>query len=85
MTARNTHAVPILTVHHGGADSIEPAHTAQEVEQAQHDAHDALMRLSLLLADSDHLRKSAVLLARSIRIRQSQARLDPGRPQANED
>jgi hypothetical protein len=85
MTARNTHAVPILTVHHGGGDSIEPAHTAQEVDHAQHVAHDALMRLSLLLPDSDHLRKSAVLLARSIRIRQSQARLDSSRPQAELD
>ena len=84
MTPRKTRAGPILTVHHGGGDSIEAAHTAEEVEQALHVAHDALMRLSLLLADSDHLRKPAVLLARSIRIRQSQARLEPPRPQAEQ-
>ena len=75
----NTRPGPILTVHHGGGDSIEPARTAEEVQQALNMAHDALMRLSLLLADSDHLRRSAVLLARSIRIRQSQARLAPPR------
>jgi hypothetical protein len=82
---RKTHAPPILTVYRGGADPIEQAHTAEEVEQAQHDAHDALMRMSLLLPDSDHLRKPAVLLARSIRIRQSHARLDQQRPQAEEE
>jgi hypothetical protein len=85
MMARKTHAPPILTIHRGGADPTEQPHTAEEVEQAQHDAHDALMRMSLLLPDSDHLRKPAVLLARSIRIRQSQARLDQRRPRAEEE
>jgi hypothetical protein len=83
--ARKIHTAPILTVHRGGADANEQPHTAEEVEQAQNDAHDALMRMSLLLPDSDHLRKPAVMLARSIRIRQSQARLDQRRPPAEEE
>ena len=78
--ARKTRTAPILTVHRGGADPVDQPSTAEEVEQA----HDALMRMSLVLPDSDHLRKSAVLLARSIRIRQSHARVEqrqlgPGR------
>jgi hypothetical protein len=77
--ARKTRAAPILTVHRGGADPVEQPSTAEEVQQAQDEAHDALMRMSLVLPDSDHLRKSAVLLARSIRIRQSHARVEQPR------
>ena len=82
--ARKTRTAPILTVHHGGADPVDQPRTVEEVEQALGDAHDALMRMSIVLQDSDHLRKSAVLLARSIRIRQSHARVQQhwSRPEA---
>jgi hypothetical protein len=73
---RETRTAPILTVHHGGADPVDGPRTAEEVEQALGEAHDALMRMSITLADADHLRKSAVLLARSIRIRQSHVRAE---------
>jgi hypothetical protein len=77
--ARRTRTGPILTVHRGGADPVEQPPTTGEVEQALREAHDALMRMSLVLPDSDHLRNSAVLLARSIRIRQSHARVEQRR------
>jgi hypothetical protein len=77
--ARKTHTAPILTVHRGGADPMDQPRTTEEVEQAQRDAHDALMRMSLVLPDSDPLRRPAVLLARSIRMRQSRARVEQPR------
>ena len=83
--ARKLHLAPILTVHCGTADSVDQTRTAEEVEQALLEAHDALMRMSLVLADSDHLRQSAVLLARSIRMHQSQARLEQRRSRAEEE
>jgi hypothetical protein len=83
--ARQTPTAPILTVHRAGAEPMGQPSTVEEVEQAQHEAHDALMRMSLVLSDTDHLRKSAVLLARSIRMRQSQARLQQRRPWAEQE
>jgi hypothetical protein len=82
--ARKTRAAPILTVHRGGADPVDEPRSAEAAELALEEAHDALMRMSLALPGSDQLRKSAVLLARSIRLRQSHARvqqrrLGPGR------
>lgn len=79
MIARKTHTAPVLTIHRGGADPVDQPRTADEIEQALREAHDALMRMSVALPGADHLRESAVLLARSIRMRQSQARLEPRR------
>jgi hypothetical protein len=47
--ARKTPIAPVLTLHRGGLGPANPA----EIEQAQRDARDAVLRLGLVLPDSE--------------------------------